>query len=355
MHKHAKKHARSSASRSGRKARAAKWLGIALASAAPVIGAGAVAGPAVAKSHDAHADQYQFRTIDNNQDLTFNQLLGINREGVIAGYFGSGAQGHPNQGYLLFARHGQQNYMSENWPESAQTQVTGLNDHGVTVGFWSTMNNASVDGAPPVNDNRAFVSYHGYFIDGDFPTTNPATPPTDQLLGVNNQNIAVGFYNDGAGNTHAYSFNIRRNQYTELTPNGITNPTAAAINNRGDIVGFGTDSTDDSSKGQTVGYLLRRDGQVTILSVPGSTLTQAFGINDHDEVVGQYQTGSNANVMTFGFTWTPQHRFQTVDDPHGVGATTINGVNDQGQLVGFYTDSNQNTDGLLATPVRQHG
>ena len=68
-------------------------------------------------------------------------MLGINQHGVIAGYFGSGAMGHPNQGYLLTAPYGQGNYRSENWPESVQTQVTGLNDRGVTVGFWSTMNN----------------------------------------------------------------------------------------------------------------------------------------------------------------------------------------------------------------------
>jgi hypothetical protein len=41
-----------------------------------------------------------------------------------------------------------------------------------------------------------------------------------------------------------------------------------------------------------------------------------------------------------------------VDDPHGVGTTTINGVNDFGQLVGFYVDANGNTDGLLAAPHR---
>jgi hypothetical protein len=39
-----------------------------------------------------------------------------------------------------------------------------------------------------------------------------------------------------------------------------------------------------------------------------------------------------------------------VDDPHGVGTTTINGVNDRGVLVGFYTDSAGNTDGMIATP-----
>jgi hypothetical protein len=41
-----------------------------------------------------------------------------------------------------------------------------------------------------------------------------------------------------------------------------------------------------------------------------------------------------------------------VDDPHGAGTTTINGVNDFGQLVGFYVDANGNTDGFLASPHR---
>jgi len=54
-------------------------------------------GVHAAVSRTAHS----FRTVDNAADLTFNQLLGVNNEGVIAGYFGSGAQGHPNMGYQL--------------------------------------------------------------------------------------------------------------------------------------------------------------------------------------------------------------------------------------------------------------
>ena len=38
-----------------------------------------------------------------------------------------------------------------------------------------------------------------------------------------------------------------------------------------------------------------------------------------------------------------------MDDPNGLGTTTINGVNDLGQLVGFYVDANGNTDGFVAT------
>jgi hypothetical protein len=44
------------------------------------------------------------------------------------------------------------------------------------------------------------------------------------------------------------------------------------------------------------------------------------------------------------------HGFRTVDDPKGIGTTTVNGVNDFGQLVGFYVDGAGNTDGFLATP-----
>jgi hypothetical protein len=54
--------------------------------------------------------------------------------------------------------------------------------------------------------------------------------------------------------------------------------------------------------------------------------------------------------MTYGFVWSPGFGFETVNDPNGVGSTTINGVNDRGVLVGFYTDSSGNTDGLVARP-----
>jgi hypothetical protein len=45
-----------------------------------------------------------------------------------------------------------------------------------------------------------------------------------------------------------------------------------------------------------------------------------------------------------------RRRFLSIDDRNGVGTTTINGLNDNGQLVGFYVDSNGNTDGFLANP-----
>lgn len=53
-----------------------------------------------------------------------------------------------------------------------------------------------------------------------------------------------------------------------------------------------------------------------------------------------------------GFTWTPQTGFATVNDPNGVGTTTTtDGVNDAGDLVGYYTTGHDDiTNGMLAHP-----
>ncbi len=323
--------------------RGRRWVHLALAAIVSLLGAAAVAGPAFATPQPA-SPAYTFTTLNDQADPTFNQLLGINQAGTIAGYFGSGAAGHPNKGYQLTPPYGQSRYAAENFPGSVQTQVTGLNDRGVTVGFWSPDNNANL-----TNANLGF-----YSIDGHkphtvmFPTDDNATPPVDQLLGVNDSNVAVGFYTDGEGNNHGFTYSINRHhhRYNEVTVSGATSVTASAINNRGDIAGFDTDA-----QGNVDSFLLGRWGRETALDYPGAMSTQALGVNDSDEVVGVY---TNPDMTMHGFTWTPEGGFMSVDDPNGIGTTTINGVNDAGQLVGFYVDGAGNTDGMLATPPAHH-
>jgi len=306
-----------------------------------------LAAPALASTQSSGG--YQFRTLNDQRDVTFNQLLGINNEGVIAGYFGSGAQGHANKGYRLYLPYGQGNYANENFPGSVQTQVTGLNDLGVTVGFWSTQNTANM-----TNNNFGFYRVNGHYHTVNFPTGNNASPQVDQLLGVNDRDVAVGFYTNAQGNNRGYTYNIRTRSFTRVlvpgAPAGVdlgSSPslTATAINNLGDVAGFYA-----RSSSQTDAFLQLRSGRFITLAVPGAAMTQAFGVNDRDEVVGAYTTGSGSNTATHGFTWRPGSGFRTVDDPHGQGTTTINGVNDAGDLVGFYTDAAGNTDGMLALP-----
>ena len=327
--------------------RGALRLGLAVAGSGALVGALALAAVPAAQASPVRpvspaSTHYFFHTINNNHDKSFNQLLGINNHDRIAGYFGSGAgapKPAPNKGYTVVPPFFQRNFSNENFPHSRQTQVTGLNDHGVTVGFYSTQNHANLS-----NNNFGFYAVNGrHFHKVDFPTRHPASPPVDQLLGVNNHDVAVGFFAKSNGTTQGYRYNIRTRHFTTLAVPGGVSTAATAINDSGSIAGFFT-----SSKNVTKGFYLRHTGQLFILGFPGATTTQALGANLRGEVVGFYVLKNNE---MHGFTWTRQHGFRTVNDPRGVNTTTINGVNNAGDLVGFYVDAKGNTDGMLGVPL----
>jgi hypothetical protein len=288
------------------------------------------------------AGGYQVIRLNDSRDETFNQLLGINNEGIIVGYFGSGAAGHPNRGYTLVPPFAQRSFLNENFPRSAQSQVTGLNDQGVTVGFWSTQNTASM-----TDDNFGFYEQQGRFHDVNFPIGDAASPPVDQLLGVNNRGIAVGFFTNNAGLSRGYEYDIRTHRFSRVEIPGVQglgpSLTATAINNPGDVAGFY-----NKTSMQVDAFLKLQSGRFITLAYPGAAMTQAFGVNDSDEVVGTYTTGTGNAAVTHGFTWK-DGKYASVNIS-GASSTAINGVNDDGDLAGFYTDAKGNADGLLALP-----
>jgi len=271
---------------------------------------------------------YTFKTLDDHADPTFNQLLGINDHGKIAGYFGSGASGHPNKGYTLSPPYGQNNYHNENFPGSVQTQVTAINNLGYTAGFW-------VDGH---GNNFGFIQWKGVFTS----YKNPHTGTVNQLLGLNDKGIAVGFYTDANGVNHAYKLNQSTGKFSAIVPPGGNNALATGINDNGDIVGFLT-----ASNGNTVSFLLKGT-TFTEFDFPHSTNTTALGVNLTDQIAGAY-VDSAGKMHGFLLSTPLTHaQWQSINDPNGVGTTTINGLNDNADLVGFYVDSAGHTDGFLA-------
>jgi hypothetical protein len=275
------------------------------------------------------AADYSFGTLNNPGDATFNELLSINNRGHIGGYFGSGAAGHPNTGYILRPPYGRARYQKIMFPGSAQTRLTSLNNAGVQVGFWSAKGHA-----PRIA---------GWYLEnGQFHSVaDNASSPENELLGVNDHNVAVGFYTDARGLDHAYTYDIATKRFAAITVPGASSVVAAAINNAGAVAGFFT-----GRAGRTEGFVLAPGGQLSVLQFPRATATRATGINDAGEVVGSCQVGQTAR----GFTWTSGRGFAIVDGPGGAVSTAITGVNDAGDLVGYYTDRAGHTDGLLATP-----
>jgi probable HAF family extracellular repeat protein len=285
----------------------------------------------------AQAANYTFQSIVNPADPTFNQLLGINDSGAISGYFGSGAQGFPNKGYTTHVG-STTSFQNLNFPGSAQTQVTGLNNTGTFVGFYSQTNNG-----PPNDANFGFSEHGGAFVNVVDPNTPPSATPVNQLLGVNDSNVAVGFYVNAAGNAQGYTYNITTGTFTPVNDltGGAVSLTAAGINNAGNIVGFFTDAG-----GLTHGFL-DVGGTFTTLDAPGATATSLLGINNNGLIVGVETVGANT---LHGVIYNEQTQSWTVlDDPNGIGTTTFNGLNDLGKIVGFYVDGNGNTIGILAS------
>lgn len=294
-----------------------------------------VAGGALLFPAGARAS-FVFQDIINNGDPAFNQELAINNSGKIAGYFGDSVI-IPNNGYTVVAPFGQANFTAENFPSmfETQTQVTGINNTGDTVGFWVDTTGA----------NHGFTDFGGVFMSVDAPASNPAVPSFTQFLGVNNAREVAGFFNDAAGNSNAFTY--LGGMFTPVIPPNSTSATATDVNNAGEVSGFEVSSIN----GDTYGFL-DNGGMFQELLYPGSTFTQFLGLNNQGYVVGVYQDamGNNHGLLYNATTNT----WQTVDDPNAVpgagNGTTINGLNDTGNLVGFYVNASGATIGLLVTP-----
>jgi hypothetical protein len=280
-----------------------------------------------------HAQTFTFTTLDNPGDPTFNQLLGINDSGVIVGYFGSGALGHPNIGYEIAPPYTK--YTSNMEPGSVQTQATGINNKGLTTGFWSDTNTGT-------DANFAFVRQpvgsHFQYVSAVNPLVQ-SQPLVSQALGINNSNVVAGFYDDANGTPHAYTYNLTS---AIAYPFDVGNHPAAAtgINDHNEICGFFVNGP------KTLGFVKNGSGGVTTsFIVPGTTFTQLLGINNEGVAVGFYQDSNN---IMHGLYYTPSNgAWLTVNDPNGVGGTVVNGINNKGELVGFYIDAAGNYHGML--------
>jgi hypothetical protein len=282
-----------------------------------------------------------FTTIDNQTDPTFNQLLGINNAGLISGYYGSGAAGHPNKGYTVAAPY--TSFVPDNYPTSMQTQATGINDNGATSGFWSPTNLGGGDANygfirwnTKIKTPKGFTSY--------ISVSDPAatsSPPVNQALGINNNNIAAGFYNDADGNSHGFVYEVSSGRFVPVTVPHATSVAATGINNNNLVCGFFVDSS-----GSTEGFLKPMTGGTAVeFEVPKSKFTQFLGVNASGMAVGFFM---RKDGVPHGVLYNPSNgQWQQVDAPAGAQGTILNGINDNGDIVGFYMDNVGNTHGVL--------
>ena len=128
--------------------------------------------------------------------------------------------------------------------------------------------------------------------------------------------MITGYYN-----THGF-LRAADGTITTLDPSGSTGTVPTAINAKGDVAGYYT------YQGHEHGFLRTADGTITSFDVDGAQYTQALGINSKDAIVG---SGSG----TIGFLRTPGGKISTFGQ--GLPLTQASGINDKGQIAGFYS------------------
>ncbi len=273
-----------------------------------------------------------FTTLRDHSDRKYDVATGINAQGVISGYCGSGSASDPSSGYTVAPHYGQRRYATEDYPKAAQTVVAAITERGDTAGYW-------LDAA---GDIHAFVDLNGAYTRFTFRKHNQPYPT--ELLGIDSHGLTVGFYQDGSGAAHAFELNLNTGKFHAISPAGAASAVATGINGRGDVVGWLVNSS-----GAQHGWVLE-GVHFTIFDYPGGAMTQPSGINGKGEVVGSYE---DASGYTHGFLLlNPLNRskWQSVNDPNAYGYTIARGIDGTGRIVGAYLDRHGNTVGFLATP-----
>ena len=147
----------------------------------------------------------------------------------------------------------------------------------------------------------------------------------------------VGTYIDSNGIPEGFSFD--GTTYTTVTNPLAANGTAIwGVNDSGQMVGTLSDSSHNSSS------FLDSGGQFTAIAYPSAVITYAMGLNDSGQVVGFYEP-TNTFVLA-GFLYS-NGNYTTINDPLGTTATIADAINNHGQIVGIYTDSNNTPHGFL--------
>jgi uncharacterized membrane protein len=123
--------------------------------------------------------------------------------------------------------------------------------------------------------------------------------------------------------------------YAPINVPGATQTEARGINNNGEIVGFYKTTTCQDYDIKVPNCPTRGfkyvNGSYTKLMVPNSTATAIMGVNDLGDIVGFYQ---KADGSKHGFIWFHQNVIKTIDDSASSLTTVPFGINKAGTVVG---------------------
>lgn len=200
------------------------------------------------------------------------------------------------------------------YPSVSSTEAYGVNDLDQVVGRFLT------DDIP--NDMRGFVR----FRDGHF--SAPIQVPFHAgngtaISGINNLADFCGTYASGS---HFHGFLWQGGVYTTLDVPGSQWTYVNGLNDSGNFCGYSSDASTE-----VITAFVSIDGMVTSFPVADATFPFAYGINNLNQCVGTYQTGTG---IVAGFVRQPDGTLIYPISALGATLTFLTGIDDRGRMVG---------------------
>src|SRR5215469_444749 len=261
-----------------------------------------------------------FTTIDVPGAVITN-VLGINTAGDVVGNYSAGSSA-PSHGFLYSGG----TFTLFDYPGQYTTIAYGINDSGVIAG------SAYADDASNVV---------GFLYDQTTFTTIRAPGKAATIVyGINNAGDLVG----GAGTTlsSTKAFEMTAGRFKNISPPGTyVYIYGAGINDSGKVAGFILNGLYD------YGFTYM-NGKFQKVLVPGTSQTEASGVNDDGTVVGWFFSCTSV-CGDHGFVFL-NGKYSSFDYP-GAMSTFAASISKSGQIVGSYTLDNQTFHGFVTNPI----
>ena len=271
----------------------------------------------------------------------------------------------------------------------AGTNINGISNSGAAVGF--TIDNMGAFTSSVRNPNGTFTAVNAglnamafginsagnivgeennaaFYLPLGGPAQTLATPAgATAAFGINDLGNIVGQYNLAGATPGFFVAGPAANTFIRINaPSGPNTVNAQGINNGGFLVGFyvGADGQDhgfkanvqNANNGVLTGTAIADPTIPIVPGEPGATFvfSQVLGLNDNGIAVGYYGDSTTSQHGFFYNTNTGVYTF--LDDPseqfnNGVEVTQITGINNTGEIAGFYSDAAGVFHGFVGCPV----
>jgi hypothetical protein len=219
--------------------------------------------------------------------------------------------------------------------EPSTIEFSGINDADTAAGYCFSVKTGLYEGFTYAKSTKKFAAIS---FPGSYAT---------QADGINDQGDVTGGYTDTAGAEHG--FVKKGKKYTRIDVKGATNTYAEGINNKEWII---LNTTTTPGNCPCAGYLLKPGEKPMRIKDPkeGSKGNDLNGINNKGDIVGVYYDTNNHPVGLLALYHGGKYSYHNVKDPKADNSTRADGLNDKLEIVGRYGTAKNPNIGFKAIP-----